>query len=254
VISPQEFVDKKVGPAAIWLDAARKNKELTMRSLMATLDELFDRATFYREPSIGECPTQEWDQRLHSAVQTLRLLEEYKPFVEAKAGPALERYRRLMTDVSKYCERMAAHLFDPIVGLGEFATLVGTHDFIPRVHSTKKFFPGGVDPTTCEKIDPYLQAANRQMKDLYRDFVGTSKLVTANAPGVVKPRIYISYSTHTKGAKQRISKLARKLRDAGIDARIDLFYKESWYGFISPPPRPGTKCMDSLAGRTNQKG
>jgi TIR domain len=174
--SPQEFVDRKVRPAARKLQEARKNGTLTMRTLMSTLNDLFDRATFYREAAIGECQTQEWDQRLHSALQTLRLLEEYKAFVEAKAAPAFESYSQLLTNVSKYCERMAAHLFNPVIGLAEFATLVGTDQFIPRVHPRKNpWREGGADPATCAQIDPYLQAANACMQQLYHDFVESQK-------------------------------------------------------------------------------
>ncbi|MBS0261394.1 MAG: toll/interleukin-1 receptor domain-containing protein [Planctomycetes bacterium] len=58
-------------------------------------------------------------------------------------------------------------------------------------------------------------------------------------PSVGRPRIYISYTWRTKGLKPRALKLAEKLRDAGIDARIDLFYAKSLYGFTPPDPVPG---------------
>lgn len=48
------------------------------------------------------------------------------------------------------------------------------------------------------------------------------------------PRVYISYSTHTPGQRQRVFELAEQLRAAGIDARIDQFFERSLHGFIPP--------------------
>lgn len=168
--SPQEFVDDRVRHAAIDLHQARVNKTLTVRGLIGTLDRLFERATFRGEPSVGLCPTQEWDYRLHGALQTLRLMQHYESFVEAEAHPAWERYRELVREVSRYCERMAAYLFDPPVGLSELRRFVGTDEFIGMVHQKKKWFEGGADSEICEKIDPPLENAIRQMEMLYDDF------------------------------------------------------------------------------------
>ena len=153
--------------AAIALNQARDAKSLTMRMLIETLHRLFDRDTFRREPSVGMCATQEWDYRLHGGVQTLRLLEEYGPFVEAEAHDLWQPYRKLTTELSRYCQRMAAYLFEPPVGLSELRVLVGTIEFINKVHHKKKWFEGGVDPETCRRIDPHLKKAIRQIERLF---------------------------------------------------------------------------------------
>jgi hypothetical protein len=169
LLSPQEFVDDRVRQAAIALNRARDAKSLTMRMLIGTLYRLFERDTFRREPSVGVCATQEWDYRLHGAVQTLRLLEEYEPFVESEARDVWEPYRKLTAEVSRYCQRMAAYLFEPPVGLSEMRALVGTVGFINEIQHKRKWFEGGVDPETCRRIDPHLKKAIRQMERLSRD-------------------------------------------------------------------------------------
>jgi hypothetical protein len=137
-----------------------------MRMLIETLYRLFDRDTFRREPSVGMCATQEWDYRLHGSVQTLRLLEEDGPFVEAEAHDLWEPYRKLTTEVARYCQRMAAYLFEPAVGLSQLRLLVGTVEFINKIHHKKKWFEGGVDPETCRRIDPHLKKAIRLIERL----------------------------------------------------------------------------------------
>ncbi len=189
LISPQEFIDDKVRQAALALNQARTDKTINMRTLVGTLDSLFERDTFRREPSVGLCPTQEWDYRLHSAAQTLRLLEECEPFVEAEARHSLESYRKLTAEVSRYCQRMAAYLFEPVVGLAKLRGFVGTIEFINKVHPQKKWFEGGVDPETCGKIDPHLENAIRQMKEFHDEFCGT-------AESAGSPRMSLSDSTH----------------------------------------------------------
>jgi SEFIR domain len=169
LISPQEFVDDRVREAAIALNQAREDKSLTMRTLIETLDRLFERDTFRREPSVGVCATQEWDYRLHGALQTLRLLEQYEPFVEAEARDLWPRYRKLTTEVSRYCQRMAAYLFEPAVGLSELRLSIGTVEFINKIRHKKKWFKRGVSPETCRRIDPHLKKALRQMGRLRDD-------------------------------------------------------------------------------------
>jgi hypothetical protein len=56
---------------------------------------------------------------------------------------------------------------------------------------------------------------------------------------VVKPRVYISYTWYTPGLKERVFDLAERLRQAGLDSRIDLYYSKSLYGLVPPDGRPG---------------
>ena len=55
------------------------------------------------------------------------------------------------------------------------------------------------------------------------------------------PRVYISYSTHTPGQRQRVFAVAEQLRAAGIDARIDQYYARSLHGFVPPGAVVGDK-------------
>jgi TIR domain len=55
------------------------------------------------------------------------------------------------------------------------------------------------------------------------------------------PRVYISYSTHTPGQRQRVFTLAEQLRAAGIDVRIDQYYERSMHGFVPPGAVVGDK-------------
>ncbi len=172
-VSPEEFVDDKVREAAIVLNQARADKSLTVPALIETLDRLFERDTFRREPSVSVCVTQEWHYRLHAGVQTLHLFEDYEPFVEDEAPNLSARYRELMTEVARYCQRMAAYLFKPAVGLSELRVFVGTDKFISKIRRKRKpFVEGGLDPETSAKIDPHLTNSLRLMKELHDEVLG----------------------------------------------------------------------------------
>ena len=54
-----------------------------------------------------------------------------------------------------------------------------------------------------------------------------------------RPRVYISYTWRTPGLKERVFDLAERLRAAGMDSRIDLYYGKSLHGFVPPDARPG---------------
>jgi hypothetical protein len=63
-----------------------------------------------------------------------------------------------------------------------------------------------------------------------------------------KPTVYISYtwlSVKDKDGKpvrvpdERAFELAERLRGAGFDSRIDLYFKDNHYGFVPPERRPG---------------
>jgi len=256
VIPPQEFIDDKVRLAATRLNQARAAKALTLPMLVGVLGGLFERGTFRREPSVGLCATQEWDFRLHAALQTLRFMEEYEPFVEAEAPAFLQRYRELAAEVSRYCQRMAAYLFDPSVGVSELRRLIGTDEFISRVKPKRKWFEGAVDPETCGKIDPHLTNAIQQMKSLSDEVLAIAESSQANtarpsqilleeyasapanpgpsailSPEIVsettnvrvqrKKRIYVSYSYDSNEHIERVREFAARLKADGIDLHID---------------------------------
>jgi nucleoside phosphorylase len=53
-----------------------------------------------------------------------------------------------------------------------------------------------------------------------------------------RPRVYISYSWRHHKTKKKALWLADKLRENGIDSRIDLYYGKSLHGFTPPEPSP----------------
>lgn len=53
-----------------------------------------------------------------------------------------------------------------------------------------------------------------------------------------RPRVYISYSWRQHKTKKKALWLADKLRENGIDSRIDLYYGKSLHGFTPPEPAP----------------
>ncbi|HAB18684.1 MAG TPA: hypothetical protein DCE44_19860 [Verrucomicrobiales bacterium] len=218
-----------------------------MRTLVGTLDRMFERDTFRREPSVGLCTTQEWHSRLHSGMQTLLLFEAYDSFVEGEARSSLLRYRDLTAAIARYCLNMAAYLFHPPVGLSELRPLVGTVEFINQVREKKKTFEGGVDPATCREIDPHLGAAMSLMKGLHDEFWGDAEssqarpsiqdqsvvpIVPTRESREIAPessqssgpgpnRVFISYSADSPEHIQRVQEFAARLRADGIDVRID---------------------------------
>ena len=59
-----------------------------------------------------------------------------------------------------------------------------------------------------------------------------------------KPRIYLSYTRLTNKRRKNGRWLADKLRDAGVDVRIDLYYGKSLHGFTPPPLKPDRDAWD----------
>jgi hypothetical protein len=63
-----------------------------------------------------------------------------------------------------------------------------------------------------------------------------------------KPKVYISYTwldeedatgRRVRVPDKRAFNLAERLREAGFDSRVDLYFKDSQYGFAPPQRRPG---------------
>jgi len=53
-----------------------------------------------------------------------------------------------------------------------------------------------------------------------------------------RPRVYLSYTWRTEGLKERALALADRLREEGIDSRLDLYFAKSLHGFTPPDPIP----------------
>lgn len=61
---------------------------------------------------------------------------------------------------------------------------------------------------------------------------------------MLRPRVYISYTWRTPRLKRKGLWLADKLRESGVDSRIDLYYGKSLHGFTPPPPLPDRDAWD----------
>ncbi|MCP5516532.1 MAG: toll/interleukin-1 receptor domain-containing protein [Verrucomicrobiales bacterium] len=49
------------------------------------------------------------------------------------------------------------------------------------------------------------------------------------------PRVYVSYTWRERLGEERALNLADRLREAGVDARIDVHYRRGLHGFTAPP-------------------
>lgn len=73
---------------------------------------------------------------------------------------------------------------------------------------------------------------------------GHPKTTSTTPPGIRaaipigRPRVYLSYTIRTPGLRDRVMELAQRLRDNGIDVRIDVYYARSLHGFVPPDPVP----------------
>lgn len=162
--SPRDYVDGIVRGVARRLD---QTKPLTLPVLFGGLSELFDRNTF-RYESVKQCQTQEWGSRLHAAMQTLELLRLYSAFVSEHAPTsAVRSYEKLREEVNEYCQMMAVCLFEGVAEVTKLREAVGTSDFAVRLPKAK-WFPGGADATTSEKVDSPRLRAIKQMEKLRR--------------------------------------------------------------------------------------
>jgi pimeloyl-ACP methyl ester carboxylesterase len=70
---------------------------------------------------------------------------------------------------------------------------------------------------------------------------------------VGRPRVYVSYTLRTPDLRQRVFDLAERLRDIGIDSRIDLYFSKSLHGFIPPDPLPNRDAWEAWQEREIQK-
>lgn len=68
--------------------------------------------------------------------------------------------------------------------------------------------------------------------------------MSATTNEILIPRVYISYTTRTPKLKRKGLWLAEKLRESGVDSRIDLYYGKSLHGFIPPPALPDRDAWD----------
>ena len=120
----RSFDDSTVKNVAEKLSSSQR---LTMQEFVHEIDRLFDRMTFRNERT-WQCRTQNWDQRLNAALQTWRLLEDYRSFVEQDGAAYSDEYDSLIREVYRYCDYMLSYLFEPGEGLSPLKEIVGVCD------------------------------------------------------------------------------------------------------------------------------
>jgi hypothetical protein len=131
----RRFDDSEVNDVAQSIAAA---DPLTMQQLVRELDRLFNRMTFRYERT-WQCRTQNWDRRLHAAMQTWRLLEDNRSFVKRKGSQHYGTYESLVREVYRYCDYMLTYLFEPPADLSPLKQATGNDEqFLrhlrPKIH------------------------------------------------------------------------------------------------------------------------
>lgn len=130
------FDDSAVRSVAENLSSAPR---LTMQQFVHEIDRLFNRMTFRYERT-WQCGTQNWDQRLNAALQTWRLLEDYRSFVEHEGGASRDEYESLIREVYRYCNYMLSHLFEEGEGLSPLKDIAGDTAQLLGTLPAKKWF------------------------------------------------------------------------------------------------------------------
>jgi hypothetical protein len=62
---------------------------------------------------------------------------------------------------------------------------------------------------------------------------------------VSRPRVYLSYTLRTQGLREKVFELAEKLRENGVDSRMDLYSAKSLHGFTPPDPLPNRDSWEA---------
>lgn len=136
-----EFTDREVLDVAQQLDrlhTQHRTELLPWPVLMGELDLLFNRKTF-RFESLRGCPEQRWADRLDSAYQTLKLLQQCVRNVREVAPAEYTTYVELLRAVDKYCMQMGALLFESEVDYNQIEAHIGRSTFKERLPRQIKF-------------------------------------------------------------------------------------------------------------------
>ena len=133
-----KFEDKTVNEGLqrlCMLHQQMKSEFLPEETLLSEFDLLFNRNTFRFEKT-GDCTEQRWADRLHSAYQTLQLLEFYTRNIRQVAPTKYSDYQKLLREVSGYCMQMGTLLFEPSVDYNVIEPFIGKTSF--KDHLPKK--------------------------------------------------------------------------------------------------------------------
>jgi hypothetical protein len=197
------FDDSEVNKVAQRLAAA---DPLTMRQLVCDLDLLFNRMTFRYERT-WQCRTQTWDRRLHAAMQTWRLLENYRSFVRKQGSQHYDTYDSLIREVYRYCDYMVAYLFQPPADLTPLKELAGNDEqFLGRLPQKIRFDDLESEPN-LRLVDEPRALAVQNMGELLEAF------------SLSKFDVFLSY---TGGDKQA----ARQLKEHLVAFPLNVWFDE----------------------------
>jgi len=145
-LSGESFSDKLV------LDVVARLRQLKQpqgaefvggHDLLRELDRLFNRKTFRFETLRG-CPEQRWADRLDSAYQTEKVLQDWERNVREVADDKYEIYVGLLKEVGSYCMQMGALLFEPPVDYNTIEDHIGKTTFKAQLPDEIRF-PVGSD-------------------------------------------------------------------------------------------------------------
>ena len=147
----RRFDDSEVDSVARAIAAAQP---LTLRHLVQELDRLFNRMTFRYERT-WQCRTQNWDRRLHAAMQTWRLLEDNRAFVRSEGSQYYDRYESLVREVYRYCDYMLTYLFKPPANLSVLKEATGNDEqFFGQLPEQIRFADLETEPTLTTADEP----------------------------------------------------------------------------------------------------
>jgi hypothetical protein len=129
--SDQHFSDERVLDVVMRLRQLQQGQGAEFvgrRDLLRELDLLFNRKTFRFEP-LRRCPEQRWADRLDSAYQTKKVLQDWERNVREVADDKYEIYVDLLKEVGSYCMQMGALLFKPPVNYNSIKDHIGKTTF-----------------------------------------------------------------------------------------------------------------------------
>jgi len=162
----QEFDDSKVNDV---VERVTATEPLTVSVLIHEANRLFNRMTFRYEPTY-RCPGQNWGQRLHAALQTWKVLEDYQPFVEEHAKEHSQTYESLVREVYRYCDYMLAFLFESPEGLNPLRSVVGNEEAFRQALPTPKHFEDLEKDADVRTADEPRDLAIKHMDELLKAF------------------------------------------------------------------------------------
>jgi TIR domain len=212
----RRFDDSEVNSVAGAIAAANP---LTLRRLVHELDRLFNRMAFRYEPT-WQCRTQNWDRRLHAAMQTWRLLEDTRTFVRSEGSQYYGVYDSLVRDVYRYCDYMATYLFKSPANLSSLKEATGNDEQFLSQLPEKIHFTDLEAERNVKIADEPRVLAIQHMNALMEAF---------------SPNRFDVFLSHAHGDKPMVRELKRHLVEVPLRVWLD-----------EDELRPGVRWQDQL--------